>query len=45
MRDKQRDKYLATLGIQALHFNGREVIKNTDSAVEVILRSVEESLA
>ena len=34
----------AVLGIRVLCFNSREVIKNTDFIVEVIIQTVEESL-
>jgi very-short-patch-repair endonuclease len=43
-RDKQRDSYLADLGIRVMRLNSRAVLKNTDSVVELIYRSVEESL-
>ncbi|MDY6974118.1 MAG: endonuclease domain-containing protein [Thermodesulfobacteriota bacterium] len=44
VRDKQRDDYLGSLGIQVLRFNSREVIKAADSVVEVIFQAVGESL-
>ena len=43
-RDKQRDEYLASHGIRVLRFNSREVLNNTDSVVNFIYRSIEESL-
>ena len=43
-RDKQRDSYLADLGIRVMRFNSREVLKDTDSVVDLIYRSMEESL-
>jgi very-short-patch-repair endonuclease len=43
-RDKQRDSYLADLGIRVMRLNSREVLKNTDSVIDLIYRSVEESL-
>ena len=44
MRDKQRDEYLATLGIKVLRFNSREVLNCTDSVVNSIYRSIEQRL-
>ena len=42
--DKQRDDYLASLGIRVLRFNSREVLNNTDSVVDFIYRAIEERL-
>ena len=44
-RDKDRDAYLAGLGIQALSFNSREVIKHTNAVVEVIFQATEKRLS
>ena len=43
-RDKDRDTYLAGLGIKVLRFNSREVLKYTDGVVEVIFRAMEKRL-
>ena len=44
-RDKDRDTYLAGLGIQVLRFNSREVLKHTDAVVEVIFQTTEKRLS
>jgi len=44
MKDKQRDEYLASLGIRVLRLNSREVLKDTDSVVDLIYRVMEERL-
>jgi len=38
--DKQRDHYLASLGLKVMRFNSRVVITNTDDVVEAIYREV-----
>ena len=38
-KDRRRDEYLASLGLNVLHFNSREVSKENDSVVEVICRT------
>ena len=43
--DKQRDQYLANLGLKVLRFNSREVLTNTDEVVEVICRTIRALLA
>ena len=43
-RDKDRDNYLAGMGIKVLRFNSREVLKYTDGVVEVIFRAMEKRL-
>ena len=35
-KDKQRDEYLASLGIKVLRFNSREVLRNTEAVVGAI---------
>jgi len=40
-RDKDRDTYLAGLGIKVLRFNSREVLKYTDEVVELIFQVME----
>ena len=44
VRDKQRDEYLAGLGIRVLRFNSRETLKDTDAVVEIIFRAIAERL-
>ena len=44
-RGKDRDTYLAGLGIQVLRFNSREVIKHTNAVVEVIFQATEKRLS
>lgn len=44
IRDRQRDDYLADLGIRVLRFNSREVLKDTDAVVEIIFRIMTERL-
>ena len=43
-RDKDRDTYLAGLGIKVLRFNSREVLRDTDEVMEVIFRVMEKRL-
>jgi very-short-patch-repair endonuclease len=43
-RDKDRDKYLAGLGIKVLRFNSREVLKDTDEVMAVIFGAIEKRL-
>jgi very-short-patch-repair endonuclease len=38
--DQQRDLYLSGMGLKVLRFNSREVLANTDEAVEVIHRTM-----
>ena len=44
-RDKDRDTYLAGLGIKVLRFNSREVLRYTDEVVEVIFQAMEKRLS
>jgi very-short-patch-repair endonuclease len=44
VRDKQRDDYLASLGIRVLRFDSRKVLKDTDSVVDFIYRVMEKRL-
>jgi very-short-patch-repair endonuclease len=44
IRDKQRDDYLASLGIRVLRFDSSEVLKDTDLVVDFIYRTMEERL-
>jgi very-short-patch-repair endonuclease len=43
-KDKQRDEYLAGVGLLVLRFNSREVLEETDEVVEVIHRTIAERL-
>ena len=43
-RDRTRDEYLDSLGLQVLRFNSREVLKDTEAVVDVILRTIGERL-
>jgi very-short-patch-repair endonuclease len=44
VRDRQRDDYLANLGIRVLRFNSREVLKDTDAVIDAIFRIMTERL-
>ena len=44
-RDKDRDAYLAGLGIQVLRFNSREVLRDTDAVVEIIFQTMVKRLS
>ena len=39
-KDRRRDKYMGSLGLEVLRFNSREVLKETDAVVEVIYRTM-----
>lgn len=41
-KDRQRDEFLGGLGLKVLRFNSREVLKETQGVVEVILRAIRE---
>jgi very-short-patch-repair endonuclease len=43
-RDKNRDQYLAGLGLKVLRFNSRVVLTETDAVMEVIYRTMTEQL-
>jgi len=43
-KDRSRDGYLASLGLKVLRFNSREVLKESDVAVEAIYQTVTEQL-
>lgn len=43
-RDKERDRYLAGLGLDVVRFNSREVLTNTDEVVEAIYRKMKVKL-
>jgi len=38
VRDSYRDSYLRSIDLEVLRFNSREVLKETDSVMRVILR-------
>ncbi|MBW1799699.1 MAG: endonuclease domain-containing protein [Deltaproteobacteria bacterium] len=44
-KDRQRDDHLKNLGFRVLRFNSREVLKETDSVVDVICRAMLEYLS
>jgi very-short-patch-repair endonuclease len=39
-RDRERDEYLAGLGLQVLRFDSRQVLIETAAVVEIILRRI-----
>ena len=39
-KDKKRDEYLATIGLEVLRFNSREVLEESDGVVEIIHRTL-----
>jgi very-short-patch-repair endonuclease len=39
-KDKIRNEYLATVSLEVLRFNSREVLEETDAVVEVIYRAI-----
>lgn len=41
-KDKNRDEYLASLGIKVLRFNSRVVLAETDAVLSVIYRTITE---
>ena len=43
-KDKQRDTYLANLGLQVLRYNNRQVLLETDAVVEAIYCKMGERL-
>ena len=43
-KDRERDGYMNSVGIQVLRFNSIEVLKETDAVVNVIARAVRERL-
>jgi len=42
--DRRRDGFLTSLGLKVLRFGSREVLKESDAAVEVIYRTITEQL-
>ena len=43
-KDRKRDNYMNTVGIQVLRFNNIEVLKETDAVVKVIARAIRDRL-
>lgn len=43
-KDRTRDEYFSSLGLKVLRFNSREVLKESDAVMEVILRTMKERL-
>jgi very-short-patch-repair endonuclease len=43
-KDRSRDEYLSSLGLKVLRFNSREVLKESDAVVEIILQAMIEQL-
>jgi very-short-patch-repair endonuclease len=43
-KDRSCDEYLSSLGLQVLRFNSREVLKEREAVVELILRRINERL-
>ena len=44
-KDRERDEYLGKLGLTVLRINGRQVLKETDAAVELIYQTITTQLA
>ena len=44
LKDRSRDGYLVSLGLQVLRFNSREVLEESNAVVEAIYRAVAEQL-
>ena len=43
-KDRDRDDYLCGLGLTVLRFNSRQVLKETEAAIEVIYRAIAERI-
>ena len=43
-KDRRRDAYLSSLGLQVLRFDSRQVLQETDAVVDVIFRRMAERL-
>ena len=41
-KDRSRDEYLSSLGVQVLRFNSREVLEEREAVVEMIFRNITE---
>ena len=44
LKDRSRDRYLVSLGLQVVRLNRREVLEERDAVVEAIYRTVAEQL-
>jgi len=44
LKDRSRDRYLASIGLKVLRFNSREVLEESNAVVEAIYRTVAEQL-
>jgi very-short-patch-repair endonuclease len=44
-KDRNRDAYLAAVGLKVLRFNSREVVEEIDGAVKVIYRTMAEQFS
>jgi very-short-patch-repair endonuclease len=44
-KDRQRDKYLRSLGLMVLRFNSRQILKETEATMECIYRTIAERMA
>ena len=45
LKDRRRDGYLLSLGLQVLRFNSREVLEESDAVMEAIYRTIAEQLS
>ena len=45
LKDRSRDRYLASLDLKVLRFNSREVLEESDAVAEAIYRTVAEQLS
>ncbi|MEJ2725266.1 MAG: DUF559 domain-containing protein [Deltaproteobacteria bacterium] len=43
-RDKERDQFLANLGVKVLRFNSREVLRNTDAVLGIIYEEIKKKV-
>ncbi len=44
-KDRERDEYLARLGLVVLRFNSRQALKETEAVMEVVYRAVQDRIA
>ncbi|MCK9376343.1 MAG: DUF559 domain-containing protein [Syntrophobacterales bacterium] len=44
-KDKNRDEYLAGLGLMVLRFNSRQALKETEAVMDVVYRVIVERIA
>ena len=45
LKDRSRDRYLVSLGLEVVGFNSREVLEERDAVVEAIYRTVAEQVS